>query len=440
MNSNLNRYRKLSTLCCLAAFAVSPLGWATVIGKSEPAQSLTMERIATLPTSERAAWVAYLKRSEEQERVDRAELASERQGLKDLPPDPSLGFSARSMPLDKEASWYASPEARHIADVIVSFQTPAGGWGKNMNMNGATRMRGQSFVPDNSNRLPSPGDFDAARDPSWHYVGTLDNDATTTEMHFLAQVQANIPHADGEAYRAAYLRGVRYLLTSQYPNGGWPQVWPIEGGYHDAITFNDDAVYNATQLLTDISEGKPETAFVPQDLRKSATSAVASAIKCILAAQFRISGRETIWGQQVDMLTLKPVSARNYEPAALSSEESAHLLLYMMSLPQPSAQERQAVTEGISWLQAHAIYNKAVVGGRNTPEGRHLVDQQGAGPIWARYYALDTQKPIFGDRDKTLHDDMNDISLERRNGYAWFNTAPAAAISEYEAWKLKHER
>jgi PelA/Pel-15E family pectate lyase len=230
---------------------------------------------------------------------------------------------------------------------------------------------------------------------------------------------------------------VRYLLAAQYPNGGWPQVWPLEGGYHDAITFNDDAVYNATELLTDVSEGKPEEAFAPEELRIRATSAVANALRCILAAQFRISGRPTVWGQQVDMLTLKPVSARNYEPAALSSEESAHLLLYLMSLPRPSAQVKRAVSDGVSWLQAHAIYNKAVVGGRNTPEGRHLVDQQGAGPLWARFYSLHTEKPIFGDRDKSLHDDMNDLSPERRNGYAWFNTAPAAALSEYKAWKQR---
>jgi PelA/Pel-15E family pectate lyase len=434
MNSRQSRH--LFAVFCLAAFSASVTGWATVIGRSEAAQSLTAARISQLPASERAAWLAYLQRSEQQEKLDRAALASERQGMKGLPADPPLGFSARSVPLDREASWYGSSEARHVADVIVSFQTPAGGWGKNMNMSGVARARGQSFVPDNSNRLPSPGDFDAARDPSWHYVGTLDNDATTTEMHFLAKVQANLPRADGEVYRAAFLRGLRYLLAAQYPNGGWPQVWPLEGGYHDAITFNDGAVYNATELLTEVSERKPEDAFVPEELRNKATSAVANAIRCILAAQFRVAGRETIWGQQVDMLTLKPVAARNYEPAALSSEESAQLLIYLMSLPRPSDQVKTAIAQGISWLRAHAIYNKAVVGGRNTPEGRHLVDQQGAGPLWARFYSLDTEKPIFGDRDKTLHDDMDEISLERRNGYAWFNTAPAAALSEYDTWKL----
>src|SRR5215469_16466624 len=357
--------RKITPVCVmlgLAWFTANSIGRASVIGKSEAAQSLTVDRISALPAPERSAWLAYLHRSEQQEKTDRAALASEREGMKEIPPEPPLGFSARSMPLDRDPSWYSSADARHTADIIVSFQTPAGGWGKNMNMAGSARVRGQSFVPDNSNRLPSPGDFDAARDPAWHYVGTLDNDATTTELHFLAKVQASIPHADGEAYRGAFLRGVRYLLAAQYPNGGWPQVWPLEGGYHDAITFNDDALYNATELLTDVSRGKPEVAFVSEEIRKESAAAVTNALNCILAAQFVISGRKTIWAQQVDMLTLKPVAARNYEPAALSSEESAHLLMYLMSLPRPSAEVTTAISAGIAWLRAHAMYNEAVVG------------------------------------------------------------------------------
>ncbi|HEV2578916.1 MAG TPA: pectate lyase [Acidobacteriaceae bacterium] len=427
-----------AVLAGIGAFIVTSIGGATIIGKSEPAESLTISRISALPTSQRGAWLTYFHRSEQQEKIDRAALAAERQGMKDVPPDPPLGPSARSMPLNREASWYSSPEARHIADVIVSFQTPSGGWGKNMNMDGAPRVQGESFVTDNSNRFPSPGDFDAARDPSWHYVGTIDNDATTTEMHFLAKVQAGIPHTDGEKYRASFLRGVQYLFAAQYPNGGWPQVWPLEGGYHDAITFNDDAVYNATQLLTEVSDGNPDEAFVPADIRKKAEISVAKSIECILAAQVELAGKKTVWAQQIDMLTLKPVAARNYEPAALSSEESSDLLMCLMRIPHPKTQERNAIIAGISWLRAHAIYGKAVIGGRNTSEGRHVVEQQGAGPLWARFYALNTQQPVFGDRDKTLHDDMNEISQERRNGYAWFNTEPAAAIKMYENWCANH--
>lgn len=36
----------------------------------------------------------------------------------------------------KPAGWYASPEAQHIAQTILSFQTPAGGWSKNLDMTG----------------------------------------------------------------------------------------------------------------------------------------------------------------------------------------------------------------------------------------------------------------------------------------------------------------
>lgn len=49
---------------------------------------------------------------------------------------------------------------------------------------------------------------------------------------------------------------MRYLLNAQYPNGGWPQIWPLEGGFHDSITFNDNAVANAAMLLRDVSQGR----------------------------------------------------------------------------------------------------------------------------------------------------------------------------------------
>jgi hypothetical protein len=76
---------------------------------------------------------------------DKAVLTSERSGIGKLPPLPSSSPGAKTMPLDKDAAWYRSAEARHIADVIVSFQTPSGGWGKNIDMTGPLRQRGQSW-------------------------------------------------------------------------------------------------------------------------------------------------------------------------------------------------------------------------------------------------------------------------------------------------------
>jgi PelA/Pel-15E family pectate lyase len=419
-----------------ASLLVAP-AFASVIGTNVPAQPITAERIAALPAAQRPAWRAYLARSIAQEKADRAALAAELKPGQAAPPRPPTGHGDNGMALDKDPAWYASPEARHIADVIVSFQTPAGGWSKNEDRTGPLRLPGQPWHADNNSKHLNEADFDAARDPQWGYVGTLDNDATWTEMRFLAKVAGQTPGQDGDAYRQSFLKGVSYLLAAQFPNGGWPQVWPLEGGYHDAITFNDNAVSQAADLLTDVSEAKADFAFVPVDLRAKAAAAAKRGREIIVASQIRVNGKPTIWGQQADPFTLAPVAGRNFEPPSLSTGESADLLVYLMALPDPTPAEIAAVHAGVAWLKGAAIMNKAWVGGKANPEGRRLVDQPGAGPIWARYY--DTAgKPVFGERDKTLRDDVNELSLERRNGYAWFETGPAKAIKAYEGWARKH--
>ena len=308
------------------SFACAPLHLhATVIGTNVVAQSLTQERIDTLPKAQRAAWTAYLKRSEEQMRVDRATLAAELKPGEVAPPQPAEGRGGfgQGMSLRHDEDYYGTAPARHIADVIVSFQTPGGGWSKNMGFAGALRLPGQPYAANNLNAFPDPNDFDRPKDPHWNYVGTLDNDSTNTELHFLAKIQAHTPGKDGDGYRVSFLKGIHYLLAAQYPNGGFPQVYPLEGGYHDAITFNDNAVSESAETLTDVAEAKGDYAFVPADLRKQAGEAAAKALKCILQSQIVIGGKKTIWPQQEDALTYAPVSARNYEPGALSGVRRA---------------------------------------------------------------------------------------------------------------------
>ena len=38
------------------------------------------------------------------------------------------------------------------------------------------------------------------------------------------------------------IKGLNFILAAQYPNGGWPQGYPLEGAYHDDITLNDNAM------------------------------------------------------------------------------------------------------------------------------------------------------------------------------------------------------
>ncbi|HEU5351505.1 MAG TPA: pectate lyase [Terracidiphilus sp.] len=353
-----------------------------------------------------------------------------------IPTIPKSGASARSIPLNRAESWYGSAEARGIADTIVSFQTPAGAWEKNLDMRQGIRWAGEAFVPNNLSHITAPDDFDTPREPDWNYVGTIDNDATTTELRFLAKVIAASGETRSRELRTAFLRGMRYLFNAQYPNGGWPQVWPLEGGYHDAITYNDDAMIEVLRLMWEVSRGKQEFSFVPLPLREAAARSFRRGIPCVLATQIASGGRLTVWPQQDDPLTLKPVSGRNFEPAAACAGESADLLLLLMEdLPNPSPHEQQAIRAAAKWFSQTEIDGERWM---RTSEGREVVPEKGAGPIWARFYAVGSDKPIFSDRNKLIYDRVDDLSKERRNGYQWYVQKPAEALERYKTWIAEH--
>jgi hypothetical protein len=141
---------------------------AAVIGANVAALPLTAERIAGLPAAQQPAWRQYLARSVSQMRADRAALESEmkKAGLK-APIVPPSGSAAKSIPLDQPADWYAGAEARRIANIVVSFQTPAGGWSKNLNLADHPRATGEHFAGNNSSPVPGVADFDTSRDPKW---------------------------------------------------------------------------------------------------------------------------------------------------------------------------------------------------------------------------------------------------------------------------------
>jgi PelA/Pel-15E family pectate lyase len=421
---------------------------AKVIGKNVIAKSVTRERVLTLvPKDQRKAWLAYLHKSEIQQARDKQALKADEEaaGVTD-PKYAPHGFGS-ALRVEHPESWYTSPEALQIAHNVVTYQVPDGGWSKNIDMVSGPRAPGNRYDTDNLDRFSESGDFDAPIDPNWNYIATLDNDATWLQIRFLAHVTTALlaTHRDAAAapFRAAVERGVEYLLNAQYPNGGWPQVWPLEGLYHDAITMNDDAMLHAIEILQDVAEGAPDYRFLSQSLAKRADVAAARGIACLLRLQIVENGVKTVWADQYDALTLEPTSARNYEMAALTSSESASVVEFLMSLPNLSAEEAAAVRDAAAWFKKVEIFGYRYGSGnffadRRSPEGRKLEKDPGAGPIWSRFYQIGTDLPIFGDRDKTIHDDVNDLSRERRNGYAWFNKEGDAVLNQFAAWQKLH--
>ncbi len=415
------------------ALALAGVAHAGVIGTTTAAAPLTEARVAGLDATRQGPWRAYLERSRALMAADKAALAAERAGGT-VPASAQAHLKGESgMPLDRPAAWYASAQAAHVADNIVSWQTPAGGWGKNVDRGGPLRRRGEHYAPVDDD----PAGGVVARADGWSYVGTIDNDATTTELRFLARAQAARQGPSGAAWRAAFVKGVRYLLDAQYPNGGFPQVYPLQGGYHDAITFNDDALATVVALLDAVAARQGDYAFVPADLAALAGAAAERAVDVVLASQIVAGGVLAGWCQQHDALTLAPVGARNFEPAALSTAESARLLSLLMRRPKPSARLVAAVDAGVAWLKRAAVYDVAWV--RQADGGRLLVARPGAGPIWPRMIDIATARPVFGDRDGTIHTDVNELSLERRSGYGWYGDRPAAALADHARWTARRQ-
>ena len=319
------------------------------------------------------------------------------------------------------AEWYAGPEARAIADSIVQYQTPEGGWPKNTDM---TKPPSAEFLANTQ--------FD-------HRAPTIDNGGTTTQLHYLAQV---ITATKDEALRSAFLRGFDYLLAAQYPNGGWPQYFPLRSGYYTHITYNDNAMVNVLTVLRDTAQGKEPYAFVDEARRAKAAAAVQQGLACILRTQVKQEGKLTVWCAQHDETTFAPAWARNFEPPSLSGSESVGLVKFLMAVEKPAPEIIVAVEGAVAWFQAVPIHGLRVdpAPSADGKRDRHAVADPAAPALWARFYELGTNKPIFTGRDKIIRYDFNAIEQERRAGYAYFGDWPAELLArDYPRWRTKNK-
>lgn len=315
--------------------------------------------------------------------------------------------------LRQPRDWYASAEARSAADNVMLYQSPEGGWPKNTNL---------LAPPSKSSEIAHP---------------TIDNNGTTMPIRYLALVA----NATGEAkYRRAFERGMDYLFAAQYPNGGWPQFFPLRKGYYSRITYNDNAMVNVLTLLRDAASGDAPFGFVDKARREKASAAVARGIHVILRSQVNQNGQLTAWCAQHDEKTLEPAWARAYEPPSLSGGETVGIVRFLMSIEKPAPEVVAAIEAAVRWLRSVSMSGVRVDRIRR-PDGRTeriLVKDPDAPPLWARFYELRTNRPLYLDRDSVYRYDFSEIGYERRSGYEYHGTWAASLLNEdYPRWRTQ---
>lgn len=377
------------------------------------------------------------------------------------------GLSWRHVAVEMPDEWYGTDQAAALADSVLAAQISSGGWFKNLSYHKMDDAARRELA--RAQRIGS---------------SIFDNNATTTEMRFLAKVCNHRPEA---RYAEAFRRALELVFAAQYDNGGWPMFFPLSDECADSygvrdpvsgkkyighITFNDNAVVNLMNLLREIYMRKPLfAALTDESDAERARKAFYDGVQCILDCQIRGvyeqyefgrtedggvivgdrrvgDGELSVWCAQHDAETLEPAQARAYEYPSYSGGESAGILKLLMSIkpkdipadrPEMWEAIKSSVVAAMEWFDAHRIEGKrfvtTVIDGERD---RILVDAPGERNLWARFYELTSCRPIFGMYDFVRLYDISGVSAKRRSGYGWYSDSLAEVFEKYPAWREKY--
>ncbi|WP_428655210.1 pectate lyase [Runella sp.] len=267
---------------------------------------------------------------------------------------------------------------------------------------------------------------------------TIDDQATTREIKMLVTTYKK---TNNPIYLKTAEIGINYLLTAQNSAGGWGQFYPDTSGYRKHITYNDNAMIDAMEIMKSITEGTNDFETVNKALIPRAKAAMAKGISCILKTQFVQKGKLTVWCAQHDRQTLLPAKARAFELASLSGNESVGIVRFLMSIDKPSAEIRKAINAAVTWFEASKLVGIRIQEAVDPfqPKGRdRLVINDPNSTVWARFYDLDTNIPFFTGRNGTPKATLAEIENERRVGYAYYGVWPAKLVAtDYPNWLKK---
>ncbi|MFC1650962.1 pectate lyase [Candidatus Latescibacterota bacterium] len=280
--------------------------------------------------------------------------------------------------------------AERTANALIWGQHPSGGW--------------HYFI-----------DFDPAGVEKWyedvakhcwgweeyyHYYGncTFDDNVSSGVTEFLLDLYMTTLNPE---YKVPLLKALDFILESQYPNGGWPQRYPLSNEYpHDGhddytpyYTFNDEVITSNIHLLL-----KAYEKLGVEKYREAANRGMDFTMISQYVSKDGVF--QAGWGAQHDM-NLMPAAARAYEPAAISPGYTVRSIRDLMQFYTLTGNRKYltVIPEALTWLEQSYL-----------PEAHKTNDRV----THATFYELGTNKPLYAHREGT----------SRETGRYWIDYEP----------------
>jgi PelA/Pel-15E family pectate lyase len=194
-----------------------------------------------------------------------------------------------------------------------------------------------------------------------HYYGndTYDDDVTSDAARFLLRMY--MEKLDSK-YKPALDKAFDFILKSQYPNGGWPQRYPLRYDFNKAghpdyssyYTFNDDVIWENVNFLIQCYLTLGEERFL---------DAIYRGMNFYMLSQTGSGG----WAQQYDR-QMQPAGARTYEPAALLPKTTFANAMLLLKFYQYTGDRKflSRVPDAIEWLEKTRLSPSMTENGRYT--------------------------------------------------------------------------
>ncbi len=274
-----------------------------------------------------------------------------------------------------DGSYYEPGQILEIATNLLLFQRHDGGWAGDRNPLRELSLT-ESYI-----LIPEKTRPDAS----------LAHGNTATQIEYLAHVYLQTGDV---RYRDGALRGLEFVLKSQYDNGGWPRTpGQTESAYHGAITLEDDVMPGVLAFLTRVAEGQIPFGFIAREERERMAEAVRRGHQLLLRLQIRQDDERTGWAARYHPETLQPAT----DSAWIDTPVSLAVADYLMGVRRPTPGMITSLQGLHQWLERAAIrgscVNVAELAAESLPDALEARDGVYQGDYWQAGYALAAKVP-----------------------------------------------